>query len=195
MPRLPFLLCASALIWLCCAAFAADEHTLADCTGIDDDGRRLACYDALAGRKPAESAVQAPAEDQEPEATVAGAVAPDVTTKELSLLSRHWELDREAKQGTFLLRLHKQNYFLPVRYSSSPNQEPETPTRGTAPDQQLQDIEEHEGTPWVTTVPAGSGRTACRQDDRESCPMGTIFSCTFVSFVVDAFEALSDAGE
>jgi phospholipase A1 len=68
-------------------------------------------------------------------------VAPDVTTKELSLLSRHWELDREAKQGTFLLRLHKQNYFLPVRYSSNPNQQPESPRLGTAPDQQLQDIE------------------------------------------------------
>jgi phospholipase A1 len=144
MLRLSFLLCASALIWLCCAASAADEHTLADCIGIDDDSRRLACYDALAGRKPPEPAVQAPAEDQEPEAAFAGAVAPDVTTKELSLLSRHWELDREAKQGTFLLRLHKQNYFLPVHYRSSPNQEPETPTRGTAPDQQLQDI--HEGT-------------------------------------------------
>jgi phospholipase A1 len=144
MLRLSFLLCASALIWLCCAASAADEHTLADCIGIDDDSRRLACYDALAGRKPPEPAVQAPAEDQEPAAAFAGAVAPDVTTKELSLLSRHWELDREAKQGTFLLRLHKQNYFLPVHYRSSPNQEPETPTRGTAPDQQLQDI--HEGT-------------------------------------------------
>jgi phospholipase A1 len=141
MSRPSFLSCACALMWLCGTAFAADEPALSDCAGIDDDRRRLACYDALAGRKPPQPAAQAAAADEETGEASAAAVAPDVEAEALSLLSRHWELDRDAKQGTFLLRLHKQNYFLPVRHSSNPNQQPESPSRGTAPDQQLQDIE------------------------------------------------------
>jgi phospholipase A1 len=44
--------------------------------------------------------------------------------KLLSTLSRHWELDDEAKQGAFLFRPHHPNYFLPVKYSNSPNNTP-----------------------------------------------------------------------
>ena len=44
--------------------------------------------------------------------------------KLLSALSRHWELDDEAKQGAFLFRPHHANYFLPIKYSNDPNNTP-----------------------------------------------------------------------
>ena len=42
----------------------------------------------------------------------------------LSALSRHWELDDAAKQGAFLFRAHRPNYFLPIKLSNSPNDTP-----------------------------------------------------------------------
>lgn len=44
--------------------------------------------------------------------------------KLLSALSRHWELDDEAKQGAFLFRPHRPNFFLPLKYTTSPNNSP-----------------------------------------------------------------------
>ena len=69
---------------------------------------------------------------------MAEAVPPE--PKLLSALSRHWELDDEAKQGAFLFRPHHANYFLPLKYSSSPNN---TPFQGTLiqPDLGLDPIE------------------------------------------------------
>ncbi len=56
-----------------------------------------------------------------------------VADSSLSLLSRHWELDERAKQGTFLFRPHRPTYVLFGRYSTDPNDRPSSPTRGVAP--------------------------------------------------------------
>lgn len=58
-----------------------------------------------------------------------------------SSLSRHWELDEAAKQGTFLFRPHKPVYFLPLRYGGDPNDEPSSPSRGVSPPQGLDNVE------------------------------------------------------
>jgi phospholipase A1 len=69
---------------------------------------------------------------------VTQAAAPE--PKLLSTLSRHWELDDEAKQGAFLFRPHHPNFFLPLKYSNQPNN---TPFQGTLiqPDQNLDSLE------------------------------------------------------
>lgn len=48
------------------------------------------------------------------------------------LLGRFWELGEEQKRGIFELRTYQPNFILPVHYSSSPNEQPESPTRGLA---------------------------------------------------------------
>jgi len=55
----------------------------------------------------------------------------------LSALSRH---DDEAKQGAFLFRPHRPNYFLPIKYSNAPNS---TPFQSTfmQPDLGLENLE------------------------------------------------------
>ncbi|HMM46867.1 MAG TPA: phospholipase A [Thiobacillaceae bacterium] len=99
------------------------------CSTILNDVDRLVCYDAVSGRsqpeaelpaappapatparKVSESAVYEPAEPEDP--------------RLLSALSRHWELDADAKQGAFLFRAHRGNYLLPIKYSSSPSSAP-----------------------------------------------------------------------
>ncbi len=78
------------------------------CSAISTDAERLACYDVLAGRPPPPP----------------GAVVADAQSGLLSALSRHWEIDDAAKQGAFLFRAHRANYFLPLKYSSAPNEAP-----------------------------------------------------------------------
>ena len=96
----------------------AQAASIADwegCSSIPADVDRLACYDRVSGRAQPEAA---PA----PLPAVAQAEPPDPGL--LSTLSRHWELDDEAKQGAFLFRPHRPNYFLPIKYSNSPNNTP-----------------------------------------------------------------------
>jgi Outer membrane phospholipase A len=111
----------------------AQAASIADwegCSSIPADVERLACYDRVSGRSQPEAG-PVPAGDtivMEPAPPpVAAAPAPE-EPQLLSALSRHWELDDEAKQGTFLFRPHRPNYFLPIKYSSSPNN---TPFQGT----------------------------------------------------------------
>lgn len=99
-------------------ALAASVAEWEGCSAIPADGERLACYDRVSGRA-------------QPEA-VPARVEPVLTAKPLppaeppllSALSRHWELDEAAKQGAFLFRPHRANYFLPLKYSSAPNDQP-----------------------------------------------------------------------
>ncbi|MBF4485728.1 phospholipase A [Flavobacterium sp. CSZ] len=42
----------------------------------------------------------------------------------LQTISQRWELDSASRQGTFLLTAYKPLYFLPVRWSSKPNEIP-----------------------------------------------------------------------
>lgn len=105
-------------------AWAVSASDWEGCSAIPADAERLACYDSLSGRSQFEAAPPA-ATGPAPKpvaAPVAVQVAPE--PKLLSALSRRWELDDEAKQGTFLFQPYRPTYFLPIKYSTSPNNAP-----------------------------------------------------------------------
>ena len=129
-------LCSHAPLALLCAGLIGQSHAASiseweGCSPIPADVERLACYDRVSGRsQPAVEPVFPASDLIEPQTDSSSAMtepAP-VGPKLLSALSRHWELDDEAKQGAFLFRPHHANYFLPLKYSSSPNN---TPFQGT----------------------------------------------------------------
>ena len=128
-------LCAGLLGQTQAASIAAWES----CSAIPADADRLACYDRVSGRAQPEAAPALLAEPRSGQQPVADQVAPP-EPKLLSALSRHWELDAEAKQGAFLFRPHHPNYFLPIKYSDSPNSTPFQDTF-TQPDLGLDPIE------------------------------------------------------
>ena len=99
------------------------------CSAIPADAERLACYDRVSGRSQLEAV---------PPLEAKPAPQPAAAPKLLSALSRHWELDDEAKQGAFLFQPHRPNYFLPVKYSSAPN---DTPFQNTQPGLGLESVE------------------------------------------------------
>lgn len=99
------------------------------CSSIPSDVDRLACYDRVSGRAQPEATLPATPDaviDAKPETSAVAAASepPAADPGLLSTLSRHWELDDEAKQGAFLFRPHKPNYILPIKYSTSPNDSP-----------------------------------------------------------------------
>jgi phospholipase A1/A2 len=99
------------------------------CSTIPADIERLACYDRVSGRSQPEAAPLAEADAKEAAQPVSLPVMAQLIGQEpepelLSALSRHWELDDDAKQGAFLFRPHHPNYFLPLKYSSAPNNTP-----------------------------------------------------------------------
>lgn len=112
-------------------AQAASPASLETCSAIRQDAPRLACFDQLAGQlKPPPSSA--------PQEIALRHTSPETVTT--SALSRHWELDNAAKQGSFQLQPHHPNFFLPVKYSDSPNN---TPLQGSLlqPDQGLDPVE------------------------------------------------------
>ncbi len=119
---------------LLCAGLAGQTHATSiaaweGCSTIPSDIERLACYDRVSGRsQPAVEPVFPASDPIEPQiASSSPSVMADSAPpapKLLSALSRHWELDNEAKQGAFLFRPHRANYFLPFKYSNAPNSTP-----------------------------------------------------------------------
>lgn len=49
---------------------------------------------------------------------------------ETDLIGRFWELGEDQKRGIFDLRTFHPNFILPAHYSSNPNEQPSSPTRG-----------------------------------------------------------------
>ncbi|MHB1085504.1 MAG: phospholipase A [Thiobacillus sp.] len=123
------LLCTGGLGQARAASIAAWEG----CSSITADEDRLACYDSVSGRSQPVTVAK-----PEPEAIPPLAESPE--PRLLSALSRHWELDDEAKQGAFLFRPHHANYFLPIKYSNAPNSTPFQNTF-TQPDLGLDSVE------------------------------------------------------
>lgn len=116
---------AVAALLLASLAAPAQAASIAEweaCSAILQDADRLACYDRVSGRSQPE-ADASPAEHALVDPLPMEPAAPE-DPKLLSTLSRHWELDTEAKQGAFLFRAHRANYVLPLKYSSSPNSTP-----------------------------------------------------------------------
>lgn len=100
------------------------------CQQIGDARERLACFDQTAQRllpPPPAAAVSTPATPSEP-------------AQQIGLLSRGgiwstvWELDPQDKHGTFNFKTYRPNFILPLHWSTRVNQQPGTPTRGTASD-------------------------------------------------------------
>ena len=125
-----------AATWL--LASGANATELADCKTVEDDAKRLACYDSIAGR-----GVVTPAEKQMPQ--VVGNVKDDVsgiglvarrlmdTTRpgtKASSLDERWDLDGDPSPPLFALRPYKPIYILPAFYQTSPN------VRATSPNPQ-----------------------------------------------------------
>ncbi|MEO8631497.1 MAG: phospholipase A, partial [Betaproteobacteria bacterium] len=116
------------------APLMAAAQDLASCARIDEGLARLACYDKIAGRaRPNTPAPTAPTLEQkdtvaqeikDPDAGPPPSAAAVATSTPLGL---HWELDPGTTSGLFKLQAHKQNYLLPVRWSSSVNDAPFRP--------------------------------------------------------------------
>jgi phospholipase A1 len=97
---------------------AADADRLALCAAMDNDTERLQCFDELAGRKKAVTEkVTASAPVMPPTKDVSPALAKQ------SVMTRHWDLDKTNRKRSLILRPYRPNYFLPVAYNSSPNED------------------------------------------------------------------------
>jgi phospholipase A1 len=114
------------LLFILNSSWAASPADYAQCAQIADEAERLKCYDALTGEGPNLPVPAADAESLPASEQIAEAIAS-------TPFAQHWELDDGTKGGTFHLRPHKPNYFLPVRYSSSPNNQPFSPSSGSVP--------------------------------------------------------------
>lgn len=132
----------SLLLLALVAAFPASAMAATDpatCAGLDD-AQRLACYDASyrpSGGAPA-AKPEVPASPgqlspsaarNEPSALQEVAVTP--SGKGLAAgdyLTKFWELEPDAKRGTFVVRTYQPNFMLPVHYSTNINKTPTSPT-------------------------------------------------------------------
>ena len=110
------LICMFFLLFLSFSSEAAEvDDGLAECAKFKDDAvKRLECFDNLAKQKTA-------VKDVSPPGAVAESVPKESSTAE-SVMSRQWELEgKKAKSAFFALKPYRPNYFLPVAYNSSPN--------------------------------------------------------------------------
>lgn len=127
------LLC-GALAGLFASACAWSQEVptrLEACAAIADDRERLSCYDRLARGEPVpeqERAAAAVSPQPESPALAASTAAESGGERDVSYLSRYWELDAEDKRGIFHFRPHRENYLI-ATYNDSPNVEPYRPLR------------------------------------------------------------------
>jgi phospholipase A1 len=87
---------------------------LLDCSRIEDDAERLACYDEVLSRTSNEAApaVKQPQDKRQ------------YTAGNGSYLSQLWDLDENAPRDKYVIMTHRSNYILPFSYNSSPNADP-----------------------------------------------------------------------
>lgn len=123
-----------ALAAACVLPSAARAIDLAECKTLEDDAKRLACYDTVSGRAVAPAERQLPPVVEGIRNDVSGIglaakrieKAPEQGTRPSSLAER-WDLDRLPDPGLFSLRPYKPVYVLPAFYSTSPNRSPSSP--------------------------------------------------------------------
>jgi len=82
------------------------------CAAIADDTARLSCYDEANAAKPKVPANTEEATDQAP------------PQKDISYLSKKWQLDEESRKTAFAIVPHRANYILLLDYNFNPNKEP-----------------------------------------------------------------------
>ena len=112
-------LCSLLLLLTALTVNAAEvDGALAKCAEIKDSSARLQCFDNLTRQN-------APSKDTSSPAAVATTASeePSPEGKPASVLSQQWELDgKKGKSTFFMLRPYRPNYFLPVAYNFSPNE-------------------------------------------------------------------------
>jgi phospholipase A1 len=108
----------------CCVALWAGSSSAqtnpADCTRIDDDVARLACYDRAHGREPVPAGVNQPSA---PTATATQTLRRD----DASMFDDRWDLDGRRKEELFSPRAYKPVYLLPLTWTDSVNKTPTSP--------------------------------------------------------------------
>ncbi len=112
----------SLFLFLPICSYAADmDERFKECAKIDNNNKRLKCFDDLAGRKaPADKTTVSGVSDKTKTKTNAVKLA-DNEKEKSSALSRQWDLDPESRKDPFVIRLYRPNYMLPVAHNSSPN--------------------------------------------------------------------------
>ncbi|MBU0729760.1 MAG: phospholipase A [Proteobacteria bacterium] len=75
----------------------ATADSVSDCSRIEDDSKRLECFDLINSSPPPEY---------------------------MSYLTKLWELDTDAVRGKYAIMPHRSTYVLPVSYNHNPNVEP-----------------------------------------------------------------------
>lgn len=76
---------------------AQGRSSVLECSGIENEGERLRCYDEMARRK---------------------------SMTNSSYLSKQWELDQDKPGDQYVIMAHRSNYILPLAYNSSPKVTP-----------------------------------------------------------------------
>ena len=138
------------------AAAVANDAAL-QCTLLQDNALRLACYDKVfAAQLPPEQPLSEHEADGKPQLDVVQSVRQSIGNKETTLvfdtpegqaepsqeladaaaaytpLSQMYDLDANDPHGILTVREHNPMYLMPVWYNSSPNYAPSSPTRGAA---------------------------------------------------------------
>jgi phospholipase A1 len=128
----------------------AENADVSRCAGLPDR-ERLRCYDDLFAPGAAASQHSTQSAEARPAAAPAALSAPGTGDADghvglkpgckHSPLARQWDLEQDDESKLYQLIAHKQNYVLPVRYSTSPNNRPVSPNFGPAQDQSLDHTE------------------------------------------------------
>ena len=145
------------------AAAVANDAAL-QCTLLQDNALRLACYDKVfAAQLPPEQPLSEHEADGKPQLDVVQSVRQSIGNKEATLvfdtpegqaepsqeladaaaaytpLSQMYDLDANNPHGILTVREHNPMYLMPVWYNSSPNYAPSSPTRGAALQERFSD--------------------------------------------------------
>ncbi len=145
------------------AAAVANDAAL-QCTLLQDNALRLACYDKVfAAQLPPEQPLSGHEADGKPQLDVVQSVRQSIGNKEATLvfdtpegqaepsqeladaaaaytpLSQMYDLDANDPHGILTVREHNPMYLMPVWYNSSPNYAPSSPTRGAALQERFSD--------------------------------------------------------
>ena len=145
------------------AAAVANDAAL-QCTLLQDNALRLACYDKVfAAQLPPEQPLSEHEADGKPQLDVVQSVRQSIGNKEATLvfdtpegqaepsqeladaaaaytpLSQMYDLDANDPHGILTVREHNPMYLMPAWYNSSPNYAPSSPTRGAASQERFSD--------------------------------------------------------
>ncbi len=145
------------------AAAVANDAAL-QCTLLQDNALRLACYDKVfAAQLPPEQPLPEHEADGKPQLDVVQSVRQSIGNKETTLvfdtpegqaepsqeladaaaaytpLSQMYDLDANDPHGILTVREHNPMYLMPVWYNSSPNYAPSSSTRGAASQERFSD--------------------------------------------------------